>query len=88
MMAKATPRGELKCLTAGRADANFVFCRLPEQAHSGPEIARKLFIEHNIYVKDCAGKTQPDSDRYLWIASRTEIENCRFVEALINVMEL
>ncbi len=75
-------------LTAFRPEANFVFCRLPDDARSGPEIAKKLFVEHNIYVKDCAGKTQPDSDRYLRIASRTETENRRFVDALLDVMDL
>ena len=49
---------------------------------------KKLFIEHNMYIKDCAGKTQPDSDRYLRIASRTEEENCKLVAALIDVMNL
>jgi len=75
-------------MTVFKPDANFIFCRLPEDAQSGPEITKKLFIEHNMYIKDCAGKTQPDSDRYLRIASRTETENCKLVEALINVMNL
>jgi histidinol-phosphate/aromatic aminotransferase/cobyric acid decarboxylase-like protein len=73
-------------LTAFRPEANFVFCRLPDEVQSGPEIAKELFVEHNIYVKHCAGKTQSDSDRYLRIASRTELENCRFVDALLDVM--
>ncbi len=41
-----------------------------------------------MYIKDCVGKTQPDSDRYLRIASRTEAENCKLVAALIDVMDL
>jgi len=75
-------------MTVFKPDANFIFCRLPDYAQSAPEITKKLFIEHNIYIKDCAGKTQPDSDRYLRIASRTETENCNLVEALIQVMDL
>ncbi|RLC23889.1 MAG: histidinol-phosphate aminotransferase family protein [Deltaproteobacteria bacterium] len=75
-------------MTVFKPDANFIFCRLPDFAQSAPEITKKLFIEHNMYIKDCAGKTQPDSDRYLRIASRTEIENCNLVEALIQVMDL
>ncbi len=70
-----------------KPDANFIFCRLPDQGHSAPEITKQLFIEHNMYIKDCVGKTQPDSDRYIRIASRTEAENCKLVEALIDVME-
>ena len=77
----------IKGMTVFKPDANFVFCRLPDNARSGPEITRKLFIEHNMYIKDSVGKTQPDSDRYLRIASRTEAENCRLVEALISVID-
>ena len=75
-------------MTVFKPDANFIFCRLPDHVPSAPEITKKLFIEHNIYIKECAGKTQPDSDRYLRIASRTETENCKLVEALIDVMDL
>jgi threonine-phosphate decarboxylase len=74
-------------MTVFKPDANFVFCRLPDEAQSAPEITRQLFIEHNMYVKDCTGKTQPDSDRYLRIASRTEAENDSLVAALINVLK-
>ncbi len=73
-------------MTVFKPDANFIFCRLPDTVQSAPEIKKKLFIEHNMYIKDCVGKTQPDSDRYLRIASRTEVENCKLVEALIDVM--
>jgi len=66
--------------------ANFVFCRLPREAMSGPEVARKLFTEHNIYVKDCVRKALPESDRYLRIASRTKPENHKLVEALRSVI--
>ncbi len=71
-----------------KPDANYIFCRLPDSVQSAPEITKKLFIEHNMYIKDCSGKTQPDSDRYLRIASRTEAENCKLVAALIDVMDL
>ena len=75
-------------MTVFKPDANFIFCRLPDNVQSAPEITKKLFIEHNMYIKDCVGKTQPDSDRYIRIASRTEAENCNLVEALIDVMDL
>lgn len=70
-----------------KPDANYIFCRLPDNVQSAPEIMKKLFIEHNMYIKDCAGKTQPDSDRYLRIASRTDGENENLVAALIDVMK-
>jgi len=45
-----------------------------------------LFIEHNMLIKHCAGKTMPESDRYLRIASRTGPENRRLVEALMGMI--
>lgn len=62
-------------LTVYRPDANFIFCRLPDGAPSGPEVARRLFLEENIFVKHTAGKTMSEADRYLRIASRTRAEN-------------
>ena len=73
-------------MTAYQPDANFVLCRLPEDAMSGPELTRKLFIENNILVKHCAGKTMPEADRYVRIASRTEAENQTMVEALADLL--
>jgi len=67
-------------------DANYIFCRLPDHAASGPEVTEKLFIKHNIYIKHCQGKTMPESDRYLRIASRTQAENRRLVLALRDVI--
>ncbi|MGM0771725.1 MAG: pyridoxal phosphate-dependent aminotransferase [Halobacteriota archaeon] len=74
-------------MTVYKPDANFIFCRLPDHALSGPEITRRLFIEHNMYIKHCQDKTLPDSDRYVRIASRTEAENCKLVEALVDVID-
>lgn len=73
-------------MTVFKPDANYIYCRLPENALSGPEVTKRLFIEHNIYIKDSLGKTQPDADRYIRIASRTEEENSRLIEALVDVM--
>jgi histidinol-phosphate/aromatic aminotransferase/cobyric acid decarboxylase-like protein len=78
----------IKGMTVFKPDANFIFCRLPDYVQSAPEITKQLFIEHNMYIKDCVGKTQPDSDHYLRIASRTEAENCKLVAALIDIMDL
>lgn len=73
-------------ITIFKPDANYIFCRLPEDALSGPEVVKKLFVEHNIYIKDCVGKTQRDADRYIRIASRTEAENSKLVDALMDAM--
>ena len=67
-------------------DANYIFCRLPDSGASAPKVTEKLFIEHNIYIKHCEGKTMPESDRYVRIASRTQPENLRLVEALRRII--
>ncbi len=69
-----------------KPDANFVFCRLPGDALSGPELTKRLFIDHNMYIKNSVGKTQPDASRYIRIASRTHKENLKLIEALKDVM--
>ncbi len=69
-----------------KPDANFVFCRLPDETISGPEVTRRLFIEHNLYIKHCTGKPLPEPDRYLRIASRTKSENHKLVEALRSIV--
>ncbi len=73
-------------MTVFKPDANYIFCRLPDNALSGPELTKRLFIEYNIYIKDSVGKTQPDADRYIRIASRTQEENSKLIEALKSVM--
>jgi histidinol-phosphate/aromatic aminotransferase/cobyric acid decarboxylase-like protein len=75
-------------MTVYQPDANYIFCRLPDHAASGPEVTEKLFVQHNIYIKHCQGKTMPESDRYLRIASRTQPENRNLVEALREVIGL
>ncbi len=69
-----------------RPDANFILARLDAAAASAPEVARRLYVEHNILIKDCASKSMPDADRYLRIASRTPEENGVLVEALASVI--
>ncbi len=73
-------------LTVYKPEANFVFCRLPDESPSGPEVTRQLFIEHNIYIKHCAEKPLPQPDRYLRIASRTKTENHKLVEVLRSII--
>ena len=72
----------IPAMTVYRPDANYIFCRLPDHAPSGPQVTEALFLQHNIYIKHCQGKTMAESDRYLRIASRTQAENKRLVKAL------
>ena len=69
-------------LTVYKPDANFIFCRLPDIGPNAPELTKRLFIEHNIYIKHCQGKTMPDADRYIRIAARTKEENTNLVQAM------
>ncbi len=69
-------------MRAYRPQANFVMCRLTGPGLTGPAIAKRLFVEHNIFVKHCAGKHMPDGVRYLRIASKTAVENDVLVEAM------
>ncbi|MBL4560315.1 MAG: histidinol-phosphate aminotransferase family protein [Labilibaculum sp.] len=78
----------IKGMCVFKPDANYIFCRLPDDALSGPEVTKLLFIKHNIYIKDSAGKTQPDATRYIRIASRTKEENTKLIEGLMDVMYL
>ncbi len=73
---------ELPGMAPFRPDANFVFCRITKPGLTGPALVRRLYVEHNILIKDCASKTMPEADRYLRIASRTVAENRRLVDAL------
>lgn len=73
-------------MTVLKPDANYIFCRLPEGALSGPEVTKLLFVKYNIYIKDSVGKTQPDADRYIRVASRTQGENDILIDALMDVM--
>ena len=67
-------------------DANFVLCKLSDPNSSGLEITRKLYVEHNILIKDCAKKSMLEADRYLRIASRTQEENKKLIDALTLVL--
>jgi threonine-phosphate decarboxylase len=73
-------------LTVYRPDANFIFCRLPDDGPSGPEVERQLFVEDNIYIKHCADKAMPESSRYVRIASRTGEENRALTAALVRIL--
>lgn len=73
---------ELPGLAPMRPDANFVFCKITAPGITGPALARRMYVEHGILIKDCASKTMLEAQLYLRIASRTAPENRRLVEAL------
>ena len=67
-------------------DANFVLCKLVGSSATGPDVARRLYVEHSILIKDCAAKSMPEAERYVRIASRTPAENRRLVQALATLL--
>jgi len=69
-------------------DANFILAKLTNPLASALEVARHLYIEHNILIKECTSKSMPEATRYLRIASRTPDENRILVAALANVLHL
>jgi histidinol-phosphate/aromatic aminotransferase/cobyric acid decarboxylase-like protein len=69
-----------------KPQANYIFCRLPDHSPSAPELARELFVEHNIYIKHCQGKSIPESERYIRIASRTQDENNHLMNVLCSLL--
>ena len=73
-------------LTVYKPDANFIFCQLPDTGPNASELTKKLFVEHNMYIKNCQGKTMPDADRYVRIAARTKEENTSLVDALGSIL--
>lgn len=72
-------------LAALQPDANFVFCKITTDGLTGPAVARRLYVEHGILIKDCASKSMLEAERYLRIASRTKDENRRLVNALCQM---
>lgn len=76
---------ELPGVTVYPPDANYVMVRLPDGV-SAPEVVRRVFAEHGILLKDCAGKSMPDGERHLRISCRTPQENARMTGALAAVL--
>ncbi len=73
-------------LSVYKPDANFIFCRLPDDGLNAQQLTEKLFIDHNMYIKHCQGKTMPHGDRFIRIASRTEEENTNLVDAMAPIL--
>jgi histidinol-phosphate/aromatic aminotransferase/cobyric acid decarboxylase-like protein/choline kinase len=76
---------ELPGVEVQPSSASFCLARLPDGA-DGPDVARRLFVEHDLLVKDCSGKSMPAPHAYLRVKSRTPGENRRFVSALGDVL--
>ena len=76
---------EIPGVYAHPPDANFVLVRLGPGRRS-EDVVRALLRDHRLFVKDCAGKSMRDGERYLRVASRTSSENAHFAGALREVL--
>jgi histidinol-phosphate/aromatic aminotransferase/cobyric acid decarboxylase-like protein len=77
---------EIPGVAVAPSSASFCFVGLPEGV-DGQEVARRLFVEEDLLVKDCAGKSMPEGRAYLRIKARTPVENRRLVAGLARVLE-
>lgn len=75
---------DIEGITAFATDSNFVYCRT-EQVPA--QTLCRLLLEHNLYVKECSGKRNTDSDHYLRISCRTRQENAQLIRALKSTMQ-
>jgi threonine-phosphate decarboxylase len=78
----------LRDIPGGRAtvpQANFVFWRVPAGL-AAADLADRLFVEHQILIKDCSGKAMENGSQYVRIASRTPAENERLVGAIHGIV--
>ena len=66
--------------------ANFIFCKLPPETKDARLISKALFDKHNIFIKDCSGKSMPDANRYIRLSCRTPKENSELINCLKKVM--
>jgi histidinol-phosphate/aromatic aminotransferase/cobyric acid decarboxylase-like protein/choline kinase len=72
-------------LTCWPSAANFVFCRVDHPRLDGGALARRLFLDHRVLVKHCAGKALPEGERYVRIGSRIAPENAALVRSLTEI---
>jgi histidinol-phosphate/aromatic aminotransferase/cobyric acid decarboxylase-like protein/choline kinase len=68
-----------------KTEANFIYCK----AHysDAQTISRLLLDKHHMYIKECSGKRNTDSDKYFRVSCRTPDENARLIQALSDVMQ-
>jgi histidinol-phosphate/aromatic aminotransferase/cobyric acid decarboxylase-like protein/CTP:phosphocholine cytidylyltransferase-like protein len=65
-------------------DANFVFCKITTPGVTAADLAREIYVDHGILIKDCTAKSMPNADAFLRIASRTPADNGRLIAALAD----
>lgn len=75
---------EIEGITTFATDSNFVYCQIE---HVPARTLCRLLLEHNLYIKECSGKRNTDSDHYVRISCRTRQENAQLINALKSIMQ-
>lgn len=65
-------------------DSNFVLCKLKNKQFTADQFAKKL-LEHDIYIKECSGKSMTDSEYFFRVSSRTKEENKKLINAIEEI---
>ena len=64
------------------SQANYFLCELITDKFTSTQLAVRLLAEHDILIKDCAGKSAFNRGNYIRIAIRNRRDNHKLVEAL------
>ncbi|MBF0352683.1 MAG: aminotransferase class I/II-fold pyridoxal phosphate-dependent enzyme [SAR324 cluster bacterium] len=80
--------GKIPGASVLRPQANYIFCHFSQENMMAKDLARMMFVQHNILIKSCAEKMSDPAHEYYRIACRTHQENQRLVEALTQCLQL
>ncbi|NHB90052.1 aminotransferase class I/II-fold pyridoxal phosphate-dependent enzyme [Photorhabdus tasmaniensis] len=72
-------------ITAYETDSNFVYCKF--HVSDAKMISRLLLDIHGVYIKECSGKGNADSDLYCRVSCRTQSDNEILIRSLRMVMQ-
>jgi len=68
-------------------DSNFVLCKIKNKQITANDLAAKLLINHNIYIKECSGKSIMDAIYFFRVSSRNQKDNEILVNSLKKVLQ-
>ncbi|MHA2012750.1 MAG: aminotransferase class I/II-fold pyridoxal phosphate-dependent enzyme [Candidatus Helarchaeota archaeon] len=71
-------------LAPKKSQSNFILCKLLNI--NSKQLTRKLFMDHNIFIKDCSNKKGLESEKYIRIAVKTKKETDILIQALNKVL--
>ncbi|OGH84954.1 MAG: hypothetical protein A2493_01855 [Candidatus Magasanikbacteria bacterium RIFOXYC12_FULL_33_11] len=76
---------EIAYLKVLDSETNYIFCILDEKIKSD-ELRDKLFVKHNILIKDCSNKKGLEDKKYIRIAVRTQSETDELISCLEKII--